>query len=286
MAAAMVLVSVRGLALAALAEGQHGLVHPAGVVAHDLDDLRRRRGEADALLGGREARILGLAGDAAHATRVAGARGGQRRLEASQGQVLGRGAGIGQGAAGQVAHQPVVGIGFHQRLGAVADARLGDAGEDLSRVLVDLDRRDPQLAGGVAHGAVGEKGQARGAGRGPVGGLGGERVAGRDEGGHGGLGHLLELARFGIEAQGAAAGQQEELAALGQGDELVRPGQGQLRPAAADHEQLGVVVYLAVGLGEEETGGDAAAFAHGRPRCRGPWGEDCSRFFTTRPLSL
>ena len=235
------------------------------MVQHDLADLLFRGGKGDAVLGGGKAGVLGLERDAAHAAGVAHAGGGQRGLEAAERQVLGRRAAVGQGAAGEVADEPVAGQLREQLARAVLDAFARDALKDLPAVLVDLPGADPEAALGKAHGPVREERQHGRAGPLVVGGQGREGVRRAGEHGHGQLVELLHLAGLRVKAQRAAPRQQEELAACGQGHQLVRAGQGELLAAAAEHEQVRVVVDVAGFIGKDEGRLDVFGGGHGGP---------------------
>ena len=148
-----------------------------GVAAHDLHDFPRFGAERDALLRGRESGAFGLEGEAADAAGVAFPGGGQGRFEASQAQVSGGGAAGGEGATGQMAHQPVVREAAQPLPGSILDAAAGNALEYLAWVFIRFFRADIEPAPGEAHGAIGEQGQHRRVLQGHVGGQSGQGMA-------------------------------------------------------------------------------------------------------------
>ena len=84
--------------------------------------------------------------------------------------------------------------------------------------------------------------------------MGRKRVRGRGKGGHGDLlsGHDVPALR--IKAHGAPSGQKEQFAFLRQGHELVRAGQTPFPAASADHQQIGIVKNIALGVGHDHMG--------------------------------
>ena len=228
--------------------------------AHDLHQFFGGGREGQAALGRHvDGRILVLLGDAAHTAGIAGARAGQGRLEAAQGEVAGRRAVVLHDAVFEdVAHQPVPGEPAQQGAHVLFDAGTRDVAELLALVGIHLAGADVEASPGETHGAVGEQGQQGGVGIAGVGRMGGERMGRSGKGGHGQILGALYLAGPGIQAHGPAAGQEEELALLGQGHEFVRAGRAPFLAAAADHEQVGIIVDIALGIGHDHVRFDAS----------------------------
>ena len=150
-----------------------------------------------------------------------------------------------------MAHQTVLGELAQQGPHVLFDAGTRDVAELLTLVGIHLAGADVEAPLGEAHGAIGEQGQQGGVGIAGVGRMGGERMGRCGKGGHGQILGALYLAGLGVQAHGPASGQEEELALLGQGHEFVRTGRAPFLAAAADHEQVGIIIDVALGIGHD-----------------------------------
>ncbi len=221
---------------------------------HDLHNFSGFGREGQTALGRYgHGRILVLGRDAAHTTRVAGARGGQRRFIAAQGEVARRRTVIAQYAIIQnVADQTVFRELAQQAAHVLLNAAARNAAELLARVLVHLAGADVKASVSIAHRAVGEEGQQGRVRFALIGGVRRKGVRGRGKGGHGQLIQHLDCAAFRIQPHGPAARQKKELAFIRQGHQLIRPGQTPLAAPAADHQQIRIVIDVAALVGHDQ----------------------------------
>ena len=84
--------------------------------------------------------------------------------------------------------------------------------------------------------------------------MGRKRVGGRGKGGHRDAVSGHDLAAFRIKAHGTPSGQQKQLAFPGQRHEFVRAGESPFPAPPADHQQIGIVKNIALGVGHDHMG--------------------------------
>ena len=153
-----------------------------------------------------------------------------------------------------MAGKAVLGQGRQHVPRAALNARAGDMAELLPRIVVHLARADIEAAVREADSAVGKQGQQGGVVVLLIGRVRRKGVGGSGKGRHGNLVACHNIAALRIKAHGAPSGQEKQFAFLRQGHELVGAGQPPFPAAPTDHQQIGVVENVALGVGHDHMG--------------------------------